>query len=109
MIYLDYNASTPVDERVIDIMVDVYRNSYGNADSRTHEYGETARKIVEDSRQLVANLLGVKKDEVFFTSGATESDNIAILGLCEYAESQNKKHIITTSIEHKESKWNLMF
>lgn len=101
MIYLDYNASTPVDERVIDIMVDVYRNSYGNADSRTHEYGETARKIVEDSRQLVANLLGVKKDEVFFTSGATESDNIAILGLCEYAESQNKKHIITTSIEHK--------
>lgn len=101
MIYLDYNASTPIDERVIDIMVDVYRNSYGNADSRTHEYGENARKIVEDSRQLVANLLGVKKDEVFFTSGATESDNIAILGLSEYAESQNKKHIITTSIEHK--------
>lgn len=101
MIYLDYNASTPIDERVIDIMVDVYRNSYGNADSRTHEYGENARKIVEDSRQLVANLLGVKKDEVFFTSGATESDNIAILGLREYAESQNKKHIITTSIEHK--------
>ncbi|MGN0607235.1 MAG: cysteine desulfurase family protein [Oscillospiraceae bacterium] len=101
MIYLDYNASTPIDERVIDIMVDVYRNSYGNADSRTHKYGENARKIVEDSRQLVANLLGVKKDEVFFTSGATESDNIAILGLREYAESQNKKHIITTSIEHK--------
>lgn len=101
MIYLDYNASTPIDERVIDIMVDVYRNSYGNADSRTHEYGENARKIVEDSRQLAANLLGVKKDEVFFTSGATESDNIAILGLREYAESQNKKHIITTSIEHK--------
>lgn len=101
MLYLDYNASTPIDERVIDIMVDVYRNSYGNADSRTHEYGENARKIVEDSRQLVANLLGVKKDEVFFTSGATESDNIAILGLREYAESQNKKHIITTSIEHK--------
>lgn len=101
MIYLDYNASTPIDKRVIDVMVDVYRNSYGNADSRTHEYGENARKIVEDSRQLVANLLGVKKDEVFFTSGATESDNIAILGLREYAESQNKKHIITTSIEHK--------
>lgn len=101
MIYLDYNASTPIDERVIDIMVDVYRNSYGNADSRTHEYGENARIIAENSRQLVANLLGIKKDEVFFTSGATESDNIAILGLREYAESQNKKHIITTSIEHK--------
>lgn len=101
MIYLDYNASTPIDERVINIMVDVYRNSYGNADSRTHVYGENARKIVENSRQLVANLLGVKKDEVFFTSGATESNNIAILGLREYAESQNKKHIVTTSIEHK--------
>lgn len=101
MIYLDYNASTPIDERVLDVMIDVYRNSYGNADSRTHEYGETARKVVENSRQSVANLLGVKNDEVFFTSGATESDNLAILGLREFAETHNKKHIITTSIEHK--------
>lgn len=101
MIYLDYNASTPIDERVLDVMIDVYRNDYGNADSRTHEFGVNARKIVEESRQSVAELLSVNKDEVFFTSGATESDNIAVLGLREYAESHNKKHIITTAIEHK--------
>lgn len=100
-IYLDYNASTPVDERVLNSMVDVYRNYYGNADSRTHDFGENARIIVEKSRESVANLLNVKKDEVFFTSGATESDNIAILGLREYAEKNNKRHIITTAIEHK--------
>ena len=84
-IYLDYNASTPVDERVLNTMIDVYRNYYGNADSRTHDFGENARIIVEKSRESVARLLNVKKDEVFFTSGATESDNIATLGLWEYA------------------------
>ncbi|MCM1524179.1 MAG: aminotransferase class V-fold PLP-dependent enzyme [Ruminococcus sp.] len=100
-IYLDYNASTPVDKRVLDVMTDVYKNSYGNADSRTHDFGDNARKIVENSRSLVADLLGVKKDEVFFTSGATESNNIAILGLQKYAFECGKRHIITTSIEHK--------
>ena len=100
-IYLDYNASTPVDQRVIDVMVDVYQNKYGNADSRTHDYGETARLAVENARQQVADLLAVKKDEVFFTSGATESDNIVIQGLVEYGEANGKKHIITTAIEHK--------
>lgn len=100
-VYLDYNASTPVDERVLKVMMDVYRNNYGNADSRTHDFGEDARKVVENARQNVADLLRVKKDEIFFTSGATESDNIAILGLREYAEKSGKKHIITTAIEHK--------
>ena len=100
-IYLDYNASTPMDERVLNIMIDTYKNYYGNADSRTHDYGVNARQIIEDARLSVADLLKIKKDEVFFTSGATESDNIAILGLQEYAEQTNKKHIITTAIEHK--------
>ena len=100
-IYLDYNASTPIDEQVLNVMVDVYRNSYGNADSRTHNYGENARKIIEEARKEVAKLLNVKAGEVFFTSGATESDNIAILGLQNYAEKNNKKHIVTTAIEHK--------
>ncbi len=100
-LYLDYNATTPVDKRVVDVMVDVYTNRYGNADSRTHDYGDSARKTVETARGFVAQLLGVKNDEVFFTSGATESDNIAILGLKEYAEKTGKKHIITTAIEHK--------
>lgn len=100
-VYLDYNASTPIDERVLNMMIEVYKNNYGNADSRTHDYGDNARKIVEFARQNVAELLGVKKDEVFFTSGATESDNISILGLQKYAEETGKRHIITTAIEHK--------
>ncbi len=100
-IYLDYNASTPVDKRVLDVMIDVYTNSYGNADSRTHDYGVNARSIVEKSRGQVAELIGAKNNEVFFTSGATESNNIAILGLQEYAQHSGKHHIVTTEIEHK--------
>lgn len=100
-VYLDYNASTPIDKRVLDCMIDVYRNHIGNADSRTHNYGEDARSVVESSRKKVAGLLDVKPDEVFFTSGATESNNIALLGLKEYAQKTGKTHIITTSIEHK--------
>lgn len=100
-IYLDYNSSAPIDGRVLDVMVDVYKNIIGNADSRTHDYGEGARKIVEHARKQVASILKINKDEVIFTSGATESNNIALQGLKEYAYSTNKKHIITTSIEHK--------
>lgn len=100
-IYLDYNASAPIDERVLEVMVDIYKNVYGNADSRTHDYGDSARKIVEDARGHVAKLLGIDKGEVFFTSGSTESNNIAIRGLQKYAEESGKKHIITSTIEHK--------
>lgn len=100
-LYLDYNASAPIDERVLDTMVDIYRNHIGNADSRTHGYGADARSIVENARGQVAELLAVSPTEVFFTSGATESNNIAIRGLKEYAEQTGKKHIITTAIEHK--------
>lgn len=100
-IYLDYNASTPIDSRVLEHMFDIYKNSIGNADSRTHNYGEKARSIVEDARKQVASLLRVLPDEIFFTSGATESNNIAIQGLKEYAIESGKKHIITTAIEHK--------
>lgn len=100
-VYLDYNASSPIDERVLNVMVDVYKNNFGNADSRTHDFGENARKIVENARLAVSDLLGVKKDEIFFTSGATESDNISILGLLVYAEKTKRKHIVTTAIEHK--------
>lgn len=100
-IYMDYNATTPIDERVLGVMIGVYKNVPGNADSRTHNYGDRARQATEHARHLVAELLGVSSDEVFFTSGATESNNIAIQGLREYAETTGKKHIITTSIEHK--------
>ena len=100
-VYLDYNASTPIDDRVLDFMVDIYKNNIGNADSRTHGYGENARVIVENARKQVALLLDIPPEDVFFTSGATESNNIAIQGLREYAEKTGKKHIITTAIEHK--------
>lgn len=100
-VYLDYNASAPIDQRVLETMFNVYENYIGNADSRTHEFGNSARAIVENAREQVANLLYVKRDEIFFTSGATESNNIAIQGLYEYAIESGKKHIITTAIEHK--------
>ena len=88
---MDYNASAPVDPQVLDVMIDVYRNHFGNADSRTHGFGENARNIVETARKQVASLLGVASDEVFFTSGATESSNIALQGLRSYAETTRKK------------------
>ncbi len=100
-VYLDYNASSPIDNRVVDYMVDIYKNNIGNADSRTHDFGDDARVIVENARKQVGLLLEIPPEDVFFTSGATESNNIAIQGLREYAENTEKKHIITTSIEHK--------
>ena len=100
-VYLDYNATTPIDPRVLDIMIDVYRNTPGNADSRTHDFGNIARKVVESSRAQVAALMGVHTNEVFFTSGATESNNIAIQGLRKFANESGRKHIVTTSIENK--------
>ena len=89
-VYLDYNASTPVDPRVLDVMIDVYKNHYGNADSRTHSYGDDARSIVETARKQVASLLHILPSEVFFTSGSTESSNIAIQGLEAYAQVSGK-------------------
>lgn len=100
-IYLDYNASAPIAPAVLQVMVDVYKNRSGNADSRTHSYGDEARAVVETARKQVASLLGISPSEVFFTSGATESSNIAIQGLAEYARRSGKRHIITSSIEHK--------
>lgn len=100
-VYLDFNATAPIDPRVLDYMVEIYKNVYGNADSRTHDFGNSARKIVENARGKVANLLGVNTDEVFFTAGATESNNIVLQGLKSYAQKVKKYHIITTSIEHK--------
>ena len=100
-VYLDYNASAPIDDRVVDFMMDIYKNNIGNADSRTHDNGDNARGIVENARKQVGLLLDIPPEDVFFTSGATESNNIAIQGLREYSERTGKKHIITTSIEHK--------
>ena len=100
-IYLDWNASAPIAPEVVETMMEVYQNQIGNADSRTHAYGEAVRAVVEHARKQVAALLGVTSAEVFFTSGATESSNIGIQGLAAYAEQSGKRHIITSAIEHK--------
>ncbi len=100
-VYLDCNATTPIEPRVQDVVIQYLREDFGNAGSRTHEYGARAKKAVEVARAHVAKLLDAKKEEVIFTSGATESNNIAILGLAKFGKESGKKHIISTEIEHK--------
>jgi cysteine desulfurase len=100
-LYLDYNATTPVDPRVLEVMIDIYKNHYGNASSRTHQFGMEAKKLVNQARQSIAKILDIEPTEVIFTSGATESDNLAILGLAKWGKENGKMHIISTPIEHK--------
>ena len=99
-IFLDYNATTPLDPRVFEAMTPWFL-APANAGSRTHSFGQAARDAVENARQQVADVLAAKPEEVYFTSGATESNNIAILGLAEHAEKTGRKHILSTAIEHK--------
>lgn len=100
-IYLDCNATTPISPTVADAVAHYLFEEFGNAGSRTHEFGLVAKQAVEKARGQVASLAEADKSEVFFTSGATESNNLAILGLRDEALKLGKKHIITTSIEHK--------
>jgi len=100
-VYLDCNATTPVDERVQREVVHYLCEEFGNAGSRTHEYGNNAKKAVERAREQVASVVGAERDEIFFTSGATESDNIAVLGLAALGERENRRHLVSTQIEHK--------
>jgi len=99
--YLDFNATSPVLPEVADLVNRLMIEEYGNSGSRTHVFGSKAKQYVEKARGQIADVVDADKSEVTFTSGATESNNIAILGLREFAEKSNKKHIITTSIEHK--------
>ena len=100
-IYLDCNATTPIEPEVAKVIHHYLLEDFGNAGSRTHELGNRAKKAVEEARRKVASLVDCKAHEVLFTSGATESNNIAILGLMRSAEATERKHIITTAIEHK--------
>lgn len=100
-VYLDCNATTPVDPRVRDEVIRYLVEEYGNEGSRTHDYGVRARRAIQQARDQVAEVVGAKRDEVIFTSGATESNNLAILGLAPYGEKTGRKHIISTQIEHK--------
>lgn len=99
--YLDCNATTPLETEVLEIIRYYLTDEFGNEGSRTHEYGAKAKQAVQKARDQIAAVVAAKRDEVIFTSGATESNNLAILGLREAGESQKKKHIITTAIEHK--------
>src|SRR5208283_5142408 len=97
-VYLDCNATTPVEEEVIEVMTHYLRVEYGNAGSRTHRYGATAAQAVRRAREQVAAVVNASWENVTFTSGATESNNIAIFGLAAEAETLGKMHIIATQI-----------
>ncbi|CAC9499443.1 putative cysteine desulfurase [Leishmania infantum JPCM5] len=99
-IYMDNQATTPLDPRVLDAMLPYMTEEYGNPNSRTHQYGWSAEEAVEKARKQVADLIGASPKEIFFTSGATECNNIAIKGVGNFLKAK-KNHIITLQTEHK--------
>jgi cysteine desulfurase len=99
-IYMDYGATTPVDPRVVDAMIPWLREHFGNPASRSHAWGWEAEEAVEKARQQVADLIGADPREIVWTSGATESDNLAIKGAAQFYKTKGK-HLITVKTEHK--------
>lgn len=98
LIYLDHNATTPVDPEVIKAMLPYYQTIFGNASS-SHQFGQKARKNIDQLREIIAKFINANPEEIVFTSGGTESDNFAIIGIC-FANEKKGNHIITSQIEH---------
>merc|ERR1712156_379490 len=99
-LYLDAQSTTPMDPRVLDAMLPYQVSYYGNPHSRTHQYGWESEKAMEVAREQVAGLIGADPKEIIWTSGATESNNIAVKGVGRFYEGK-KKHVLTTQTEHK--------
>ncbi|MDX1402804.1 MAG: aminotransferase class V-fold PLP-dependent enzyme, partial [Kiloniellales bacterium] len=100
-IYLDYQATTPTDERVLDAMLPYYQEKFGNPHSVHHFFGHEAEDAVEAARKEIAKLIGAEAREIVFTSGATESNNLAIKGALRFLKERGKNHLITLKSEHK--------
>ena len=100
-LYFDYQATTPLDKRVLDEMMLTMTTEFGNAHSKSHSFGWEAEKLVEKAREQVANVIGADAKDIIFTSGATESNNLAIKGVARFNKSDKKNHIITVQTEHK--------
>src|SRR5262249_36581644 len=100
-IYLDYQATTPLDRRALDRMMPYFLEKFGNPGSVTHAYGREAEAAVETARAEVASLIGAEPREIVFTSGATESNNLAIKGAAHSPRAQGRDHIVTAVSEHK--------
>ena len=100
-VYLDCNATTPLDPTVKQVLTHWFNTEVGNAGSRTHDYGQRAKNGVQQARAQVASVVAAAPEEVLFTSGATESNNLAVLGLASHGEETGRKHVVTTAIEHK--------
>src|SRR5450755_4679644 len=99
-IYMDYGATTPVDQRVVDAMIPWLREHFGNPASRSHAWGWEAEAAVEKAREQVAELVGADPREIIWTSGATESDNLALKGAAQFYKAKGK-HLVTVKTEHK--------
>lgn len=99
-VYMDNHATTPVDQRVVDAMLPCFTQTFGNSGSRNHAFGWEAEALVDTAREQVAKVIGAKAKEIIFTSGATESDSLAIKGVVEFYKEKGN-HIITAPTEHK--------